>query len=82
MRLADRHHVGGIEHAAHLQLMFDRPLAGPAHLASQHRLFLIIKFHHAFLSCTTKSRGPCQALTTGDQGSESKDFLTDSACPG
>ena len=45
MRLADRHHVGGIEHPADLKLMVDGPAAGRPHLAGKHRLFLVAQSH-------------------------------------
>ena len=40
VRLAElRNHVVGIEHAADLQLVLDRPLSRGAHLAGEHRFF-------------------------------------------
>jgi hypothetical protein len=42
MRLADRHHIVSVEHAADLHLMLDRPLAGRTAFSGQHCLFLVV----------------------------------------
>jgi hypothetical protein len=70
MRLADWHHVGGIEKIAYFDLVINGPLHMGSHVTSEHCLFFIGQSHdavHQWLGSLDNAQITHRAIAKGGQ---------------